>query len=528
MYNLPIVKNILTSRGLIYTLLVLIGTIILFKPPIDPDFGWHYKYGEYIFQNNSVLKDNVFSYTNTNYQWANSYWLSQYLVYTSHHILGHIFSTLLLSLLISFAILNILNRHSKDTTTNSVLFLLLVSVISIFAVTVRPLYYSTLFMFILIDVLLRKRSRNKFLPLMFLLWANTHADFVIGLFILGSYSLFNFMENTGFPKTKVKSIFPPWKNKKNVFKYLVEVRSYFLKILKDKKTVTNIKRSFSILTFSFLITFINPYGTKLWATLLKELTQPVKSFVAEWAPMGEIGLPYFAIGVFLAMGLLAGVTSNKTACDKYKPWYVFLIFFFYPLSLNSSYFIRIFIIISSFSILDRLILIKMDIEKVIVKDAKKTLRYMLSPFLMFLLFSITPTFLKSVESASDIKLWSDIKKYPYKAVAYIKENKLEGNMMNEYSWGGYLIWQLPEHKTFIDGRMAAWRINDTYLMEDHRKIYFKTEENEELLKNYLETYDIKWILHRPNSPIVKYLGEKNGDVWETIYEDDTSVIIMRK
>jgi len=449
-------------------------------------------------------------------------------MYVSHHFLGSAISTLILSSLLSFIILKIFNKHSKDITSTSILFIFLVLVISSFAVTVRPLYYSTLFMFILIDVLLRKKSHNKLLPLIFLVWANMHADFVIGLFILGIYSLFNFLEKTGFPKTKFRLIFPPWKNKKDTSKYLREIRSYFLRILRDKKTADHAKKSFLILTFSFLATFINPYGIKLWTTLLKELTQPVKSFVAEWAPMGEIGLPYLAIGVFLAMGLLAGVTSNKTDRDKYKSWYVFLIFFFYPPSLTSSYFIRIFIIISSFSILDGFILLKKDIEKVTVKDAKKTLRYVLSPFLMFLLFSITPQLIKNLETALDTKLWSDIKNYPYKAVAYIKENKLEGKMMNEYSWGGYLIWQLPEYKTFIDGRMAAWRIDGNYLMEDHRKIYFKTEENEELLKKYLEEYDIKWILHRPNSPIVKYLSEKNGDTWETVYEDEASVILLKK
>jgi hypothetical protein len=528
MYNLPIVKKILTNKTLVYILLILVGTIIFFKPPTDPDFGWHYKYGEYIFQNKKILRENIFSYTHTNYQWSNSYWLSQLLMYTSHRFLGHSVSTIILSAFLSFVILHVIKKHAKDRVSLSVLFLFLVLVLTMFAVTVRPLYYSTVFLFILIDILLRKGAGIKYIPLIFLAWVNMHADFVIGLFILGAYSLFNFLEKTGFPKTNFKSIFPPWKTWSKTSKYLGEIRLYFIRILKDKNTLNIFVKLFLIFFVSFLITFLNPYGINLWLTLFKEFTQPIKSFVAEWGPMGEIGFSYLLIGIFLAMGLLAGITAKSTNAEKYDSWYIFLIFLFYPLSLKSAYFIRIFIIISSFSVLDRFVLIKKDIEKIIVKDAKQNLKYFLVPFLAFLLFSLIPNLIISYKTTENIELWSEAKKYPYGAVKYVKENKLEGKMMNEYSWGGYLIWQLPEYKTFIDGRMAAWRIDGNYLMEDHRKIYLKTEKNEELVKKYLEEYNISWILHKPDSSIVKYLKEKNGDVWETVYEDDISVIIVRK
>src|SRR6476661_7036155 len=41
---------------------------------------------------------------------------------------------------------------------------------------------------------------------------------------------------------------------------------------------------------------------------------------------------------------------------------------------------------------------------------------------------------------------------PVKAVEYIQSHHLSGNMLNEYDYGGYLIWALPEHPVFIDGR----------------------------------------------------------------------------
>ena len=43
--------------------------------------------------------------------------------------------------------------------------------------------------------------------------------------------------------------------------------------------------------------------------------------------------------------------------------------------------------------------------------------------------------------------------YPVDAAAFLKKNRISGNMFNPYAWGGYLIWALyPDHKVFIDGR----------------------------------------------------------------------------
>jgi hypothetical protein len=100
-------------------------------------------------------------------------------------------------------------------------------------------------------------------------------------------------------------------------------------------------------------------------------------------------------------------------------------------------------------------------------------------------------------------------------------------MLNDYSWGGYLIWQLPEYKTFIDGRMTAWRDESSYLMEDYREIIYATEKNRGVLDKYLEKYNIKWVLNRPDSQLVKYLKENRPDEWKVLFEDEVSTILKK-
>jgi hypothetical protein len=525
MYNLPIVKKFLTNKNITYVLLILIGTIILFKPPTDPDFGWHYKYGEYIFQNRRVLRENIFSYTNTDYQWANSYWLSQLIMYISVYYLGTSGLSLVLSLILSLITLKIFKKNNVNLTAVSITFIFIASVLTVFMVTVRPLYFSTLFMFILIHTLVEKKRSIKYLPFIFLLWANMHADFVIGLFVLGSYLLFHFFEKTGFPETDSKIIINFWKKRKELSSYLKKVKKYFLKILKDGKSRSLIVKNFSVLIFCFLATFVNPYGAKLWGTLLKEITQPIKSFVAEWGPMGEINIEFIFLAFFLAIGLLSGISSKNISEGKYSFWYRFLIVFFYILSLKSVYFIRIFIILSSFSILDRTNILKKDVLKAIPEATKRPLRYILNPFLLFLFISIIPNLLFVLKTSCNVSLWSKLKSYPYEAVSYIRRNNIEGRMINDYSWGGYLIWQLPDYKTFIDGRMAAWRTEDGYFMKDYQKIYYGTEKNGELLEKYLNQYDIKWALLKPEEKITDYLKEDKE--WDVAFENEISIILVK-
>src|SRR6185312_1980103 len=47
--------------------------------------------------------------------------------------------------------------------------------------------------------------------------------------------------------------------------------------------------------------------------------------------------------------------------------------------------------------------------------------------------------------------------YPAAAVAYLHRHLPKQQIFSTYDWGGYLDWQLPEKKVFIDGRMPSWR-----------------------------------------------------------------------
>lgn len=497
-------KRIFNATNLVYFLLLVFGTFVLFKPPIDPDFGWHYKYGEYLVQQGKILRENIFSYTNTNYEWVNSYWVAELIMYLSHHFLGSVLSTLILSVILSTVLLVIIKKQTKNLVNVSINYISLSVILSIYALTVRPLYYSTIFMFFLLYVLILKKDWIKFLPFVFLIWANTHADFVLALFVYGVYCL------------------DSWVQKKIQVKHLKNLRLL----------INSFLDSFKILFLCVFSTLLNPYGIKLWVTLAKEITQPIKSFVQEWVPFdfSYKNSSTIFISLFLAMGLISGFLVFKRKKDQFGWWYKLSIIFFYILSIKACYFGRIFFIISSFAIIQELEILIRDLSTFFKNEKDYIPKISLALFLIFLCFTAGPLFVENVSLASDVSKWSIGSGYPYNALVYIKENPMTGNMWNTYSWGGYLIWQLPEYKTFIDGRMTAWNEGGKFFTKEYLQISRDPKKNSDLLNRYLSEYNITWVLDKPKSEVVKYLLEKGAQNsrWKTVYEDEINIVIQKQ
>ena len=99
-------------------------------------------------------------------------------------------------------------------------------------------------------------------------------------------------------------------------------------------------------------------------------------------------------------------------------------------------------------------------------------------------------------------------------------------MFNHYDWGGYLIYQLPEYKTFIDGRMASWNMNGEYILETFNNLELTPEKNKTKWDRISGDNKIGFVLEKRGSKLVKYLMETNK--WKEIYSDETSVLLFNK
>jgi hypothetical protein len=108
---------------------------------------------------------------------------------------------------------------------------------------------------------------------------------------------------------------------------------------------------------------------------------------------------------------------------------------------------------------------------------------------------------------------------PDGAVKYIRNSGLSGNMLNLYDWGGYLIWALPEHKVFVDGRgdIFEW----TGVLKEYQDWAVLDADPAVLL----EKYDIAFCLLSINSPLSRVMPLLPG--WKGVYSDNTAIVFAR-
>jgi hypothetical protein len=108
---------------------------------------------------------------------------------------------------------------------------------------------------------------------------------------------------------------------------------------------------------------------------------------------------------------------------------------------------------------------------------------------------------------------------PVKAVEYINTHNLSGRMLNDYVYGGYLIWAAPKHPVFVDGRADVFEW--TGVLGDFGS-WATLHSDPNIL---LDKYRIDFCLLASQSPVVRFLPLLHG--WKVIYSDDNSVIFER-
>ena len=110
-------------------------------------------------------------------------------------------------------------------------------------------------------------------------------------------------------------------------------------------------------------------------------------------------------------------------------------------------------------------------------------------------------------------------KNPVKAVEFIKAHHLSGHILNEYLYGGYLIWALPNKPVFIDGRGDIFEWSGV-LDEFSKWVTLQSNPNE-----LLDKYRVDFCLLSLDSPMARVLPLLPG--WKEIYSDHVSVIFAR-
>ena len=108
---------------------------------------------------------------------------------------------------------------------------------------------------------------------------------------------------------------------------------------------------------------------------------------------------------------------------------------------------------------------------------------------------------------------------PVGAVRWLDENDPGRRLFNRYEWGGYIGQQRPGELVFMDGRADVYGDD---LLQMYVAIIGVTGRQQELL----DRYDIDHAVFPPNTPLAEWFD--HSDLWERVYQDETSAIWLRR
>ena len=109
--------------------------------------------------------------------------------------------------------------------------------------------------------------------------------------------------------------------------------------------------------------------------------------------------------------------------------------------------------------------------------------------------------------------------YNTQLVDYLDENLPTGNMFNEYSLGGYLLYALKQPpKVFIDGRADMY---GEQILSDYNAVKFSSSERDQLL----EQYGIDWVVFEKDSDLAAAL--KESESWKSIYTNEHYAVLTK-
>jgi len=448
----------------------------------DPDQWWHLKMGQVIWTSHTIPTTDLFSYTTAHHSYVPHEWLAQLVIYGSYLLGGYPGMMLLLCLLASalliagYGLCWIYSGNGKVAFVGAITIWLF----STIGLAIRPQMMGYLLLILELFLLHLGRTRDSrlffCLPPLFVVWVNAHGSFSLGLFIAGVTLVSSFFQRRA--GLIVSSAWSPGSRRALTWAIVLSAAALLL----------------------------NPVGMKqILYPINTLLHQPVGiSEVQEWQPLGfDDSRAYALLAVLACIALLVIVRQKEILWQE-------LLMLATGTWLAASHRRMLFVFgILAAPVLSRLLADEWDnyyIEQ--DRPAPNLVVIAASLFTIFLAFPTSKALATQVDAQS-----------PVKAVEFIKANQLSGNMLNEYVFGGYLIWAMPEHPVFVDGRSDVFE--ETGVLGEFAD--WATLRSDPV--RLLDEYKIGFCLLARQSPMAKVLPLLG---WTAVYSDSNSTVFVRK
>jgi hypothetical protein len=463
---------------------------------IDEDTWWHLRSGQWMVENHSPITTDPFSYTRAGEAWRYPGQWIQIGMYLLYNRFGPGGINLWVSLMVTAIFIFVWKSIKCENLLLKIVALLLAAASSAIYWAARPYLVGYLLAAAFFFILLRRHRDRKgslwLLPILMLLWVNSHGSYLAGFLMLAPYLLDSFLSWLAERRQK-KDAFDEGQK----LLHLVQI---------------------SLVTLG--ATLLNPDGLKLWTlpfTTVKRVAEQL--FILEWQS------PDFHQPYLVPFLILLAVSLFSVGAGKKRPGLAetLMLAGFGATGLYAVRNIFFFVIVSPSIITPGFEAIlsewkeKLSLNISLDFDRQPTrmqgiLNWVLLGAVALVVFVRVYTFLPEENNREIIET-----QVPVEAAAYIHETQPEGRLFNAYNFGGYCIWALPEYPVFVDGRADLH--GDEIILEWYRTVNLSGN-----WQAVLDEWDIGVALLEPSMPLARELVE-NG--WQIGYQDDHAVVLVK-
>lgn len=459
---------------------------------LDSDIWWHLKVGDWIVDHFAVPHTGILSRTAADRPWVAYSWGYEILMsraYAWFGLIGIGLYGVLLTLAVAYSIYWMLRRLSGNFWLASVGAGIVCSAF-LFNGMPRPFFFSITLFAVTLTLLLEANRTGQikslyWLPLVFLVWANLHIQFIYGLFLVGLFAGVNLLQRAGEALgLKTDFLAPPTLPAKEL-------------------TLIGIG--------CVLATLIGPYFYHPYHVVYEySKAKFTYSVIIELQPLSFRGYSHFAQLFLTAAGFFAVGWRRKL--DLFKLALMTAASVIAYRTMRDAW----FICLPAAACIADAFAPQTEVERSESSYSETWLEKLSVAAAVAILLAAVSNATDFTQRGLDRAISSA---YPVNAINFLRRNPVQGPLYNALNWGGFLMWYMPEYPVAVDGR------NDLY-GDELDKVFFNSQNAEASYTTdpYLKEAGV--VLLGSEMPLAKILSVDPR--FQLIYHDEIATAYARR
>lgn len=466
---------------------------------VDTDTWWHLRAGQWIIEQRQVLQVDPFSYTRLGQPWQYPGWLVEAPMAWIYRLFGPGGLNLWTGIMVTLAFAFVWRTLSGGEFLRAFVLVLAAAASGVYWAA-RPYLVTFLLAAVFLWLLERDRWQRSArsldglwaLPLLMVLWANSHGGFAVGFILWGVY-------------------------------WFAEGLAWLLPLILSRQPLSAGRpRRFARLSLvgglMVLALALNPSGLAMLAYPFKTVSiGALQDYILEWqSPDFHLRQAQPFIWLLLLTFAAVGASRRRMALTDFL-----LVAGFTYMALLAWRNVALFALVAP-AVLTRhaapllaALGRRFGFQGASPTPPTRAQTLLNTALLVILILAVLVKVSADFPPAANQQAFR--RNLPVDAVAFIKEKSPPGRLFNSYNWGGYLLWELPEYPVFIDGRTDLY--NDEVIDQ-----WLQVVRAEPGWQDVLDRWGVRLILLEPGMPVV---GQLQAAGWQKLYQDQQAVVYRR-